>query len=284
MSFFELAWTNPIILSSLLAGLAASIVSGVIGSYVVVKRIVFVSGSIAHAVLGGLGCAVWLQRSKGIEWISPVHGALVAALLTAIAIAWIRLYYRQREDTVIAALWSIGMATGIVFIQQTPGSGTELNNFLVGNILWVSHSDLAWLWALDMFILALVFALHKRFLAICFDEDQAQLQGVPVKGLYFLLLILIAISVVLLVEVVGIVLVITMLTIPPTIANLFLNRLSRIMIAAVAIAAVLNTSGTIIAFHLDWPPGATIALLAGASYLSCLAIKEFFFRFPLPKL
>lgn len=274
MNFFSLAWSHPLILSSLLAGLAASIVSGLMGSYVVVKRIVFISGSIAHAVLGGLGCAVWLQRAQGVHWISPMHGALIAALITAAAIAWIRLYYRQREDTIIAALWSVGMAIGIVFIQQTPGSSTELNNFLIGNILWVSQSDLTWLFALDALIVTLVLALHKVFLAICFDENQAELQGVPVKGLYLLLLLLIAASVVLLVQVVGIVLVITMLTIPPTIANLFLNRLSHIMIAATAIAALLNFSGTVLAFYLDWPPGATIALLAGLSYLSCLCLKE----------
>lgn len=274
MTFLEAMWTNPLLISTLLAGIAASIVSGVVGSYVIVKRIVFVTGSIAHSILGGIGFSVWLHRVHGVTWLTPLHGALVAAIISALAIGWIHLHYRQREDTVIAALWSIGMATGIVFIQQTPGSGTELSNFLVGNILWISQSDLLLLWALDALILITVIALHKRFLVICFDEDEAQLQGVNVQRLYLLLLMLIAVSIVLLIQIMGIVLVITMLCIPPTIANLFINRLSRIMMLAVAVSAVLNLSGTVFAFYLDWPPGATIALLAGAAYLFCLRIKQ----------
>ena len=270
MIFLEALWSNPLLFASLMAGLAASVVSGVIGSYVVVKRIVFVSGSIAHSILGGIGFSIWLQRVHGVTWLSPFYGALIAGILTAFAIGYIHLHYRQREDTVIAALWSVGMAAGIVFIQQTPGSGADLSNLLVGNILWVSQHDLTLLAALDLVILGVVFAFHKRFLAICFDENEAQLQGLPVQELYLLLLVLIAISVVLLVQVVGIVLVITLLCIPPTIANLFLTRLSRIMMAAVLICAGLNLGGTMAAFYLDWPPGATIALLAGLAYLLAL--------------
>src|ERR1700728_612120 len=107
MSFLEALRTNPLLLSAVIAGLASSVVSGIIGSYVVVKRIVFISGSIAHSVLGGIGFCLWLERAQGISWISPLQGALVAAVLSALIIGWIRIYYRQREDSVIAALWSI---------------------------------------------------------------------------------------------------------------------------------------------------------------------------------
>lgn len=274
MGFLEAIRTNPLLLSAVLAGFAASIVSGIIGSYVVVKRIVFISGSIAHSVLGGIGLCLWLERVHGITWASPFLGALVAAILSALIIGWIHLNYRQREDTVIAALWSIGMASGVLFISQTPGFNVELTNFLIGNILWVSTADLYTLFALDLVILVTVLCLHKRFLAICFDEDQAQLQGVPVNALYLLLLMLTAISVVLLVQVVGIILVITMLTLPAAIANLFTVRLSRMMVVAVFLCAFFTFSGTAAAYYLDWPGGATIALLAGLVYVTALVCKR----------
>jgi zinc transport system permease protein len=219
-------------------------------------------------VLSGIGIALWLERAQGIEWASPLYGALVAAILSALILSWIHLNYRQREDSVIAALWSIGMAIGVLFISQTPGFNVELTNFLIGNILWVSPSDLTILWGLDLFIILAALCLHKRFLAICFDEEQAELQGLSVKLLYTLLLVLIAISIVLLIQVVGIILVMTMLTIPAALANLFTQSLSKMMIAAVIISACFCFFGTAIAFHYDWPAGATIALLAGIFYVA----------------
>lgn len=270
ISFFEALATNPLLMYAIIAGVAASIVSGIIGSYVVVKRIVFLSGGISHAVLAGIGFSLWLERAKGIEWISPLYGALAAAILSSWIIAWIYLYYRQREDTGIAALWSIGMAVGVLFISQTPGSNVELTNFLVGNILWVSHTDLIILFSLDILVIIVVSCLHKRFLAICFDEEQARLQGVHVNALYILLLMLTAIAIVLLIQVVGIILVMTMLTIPAAIANLYTARLSRMMVIAVILSSLFCIFGTALAYHFDWPGGATIALLSGVVYVITL--------------
>lgn len=272
VSFLEALRTNPLLLSAVIAGLAASVVSGIIGSYVVVKRIVFISGSISHSVLSGIGFSLWLERAKGIEWISPLEGALVAGILSALIIGWIHLYYRQREDSVIAALWSIGMAVGILFISQTPGFNVELTNFLIGNILWVTPTDLYILFALDIFIILCVVCMHKRFLAICFDEEQAQLQGLHVNALYLFLLVLIAVSIVLLIQVVGIILVMTMLTIPAAIANLYTSKLSAVMFFAILISAVFCFGGTALAYHVDWPGGATIALVAGVAYVAALGL------------
>lgn len=274
ISFYEALIANPLLLAAVIAGLAASFVSGIIGSYVVVKRIVFISGSISHAVLSGIGFCLWLERAKGVEWVSPLMGALVAAIASALLIGWIHLNYRQREDTVIAALWSIGMAVGILFISQTPGFNVELTNFLIGNILWVTPTDLNILFGLDIFILIIVLCMHKRFLAICFDEEQAQLQGLPVHSLYLLLLVLIAVSIVLLIQVVGIILVMTMLTIPAAIANLFTTRLSQMMTIAILISCLFCLFGMQAAYTLDWPGGATIALLAGIVYVIILLIKK----------
>lgn len=267
MAFFEALNDNPLLLSALFAGILASIVSGMIGPYVVVKRIVFIAGGIAHSVLGGIGFCLWLERTHEIAWATPLLGALGAAILSALIIGWIHLHYREREDSVIAALWSIGMAVGVIFISQTPGFNVELTNFLVGNILWVSSSDLYFLCILDLIVLVTVLCMHKRFLAICFDEDQARLQGVPVDALYLLLLVLTAITIVLLIEVVGIILVMTMLTIPAAVANYFTSRLSRMMILAVIFGSLFCLAGTFTSFYLDWPTGATIAFIAGIVYV-----------------
>lgn len=274
ITFFEALATNPLLLSAVFAGFLASVVSGIMGSYVVVKRIVFICGGISHSVLSGIGFCLWLERTKGVVWATPLLGALIAAIGSALIIGWIHIKWRQREDSVIAAIWSVGMAVGILFISQTPGFNVELTNFLIGNILWVSHTDLLVLAFLDLVILITVFCMHKRFLAICFDEDEARLQGLPVNTLYLLLLLLTAISIVLLIQVVGIILVMTMLTIPAAIANMFTSRLSHMMIIAMILSSVFSFSGTVAAYYLDWPGGATIALGAGIGYLLSLKISS----------
>lgn len=274
MSFLEALRENPLLLSALFAGFMASIASGVIGTYVVTKRIVFISGSISHAVLGGIGISLWLQRTQNIDWMLPLHGALIAAIVSALIMGWIRLRYKEREDSVIAAVWSIGMAVGILFISQTPGYNVELTNFLVGNILWVAPSDLMQLAVLDVVTLASVFCLHKRLVAVCFDEVQARLQGLNVSALYLFLLVLTAVSIVLLIQVVGIILVMTMLTIPAAIAGILTRRLSLMMAIAVVLSAGFCFFGTAVAYHFDWPPGATIALGAGLIYVGVLCLKK----------
>lgn len=264
--FFDAISQNIFFQLALLAGLAASVTSGIIGSYVVVKRIVFISGSIAHSVLGGMGLFLWLRRTYGWELLTPMHGALIAALISALLIGWIHLKYRQREDTVIATLWATGMALGVIFVALTPGYNVELMNFLFGNILWVTQSDLTMLLALDGIVLAICLLFHSRFLALCFDEQQALLQGIKVQRLYLLLLCLVAISVVILIQVVGAILVIAMLTIPAAIASAYTHRLSTMMILAVLIGCALTFFGFQISYELNWPPGATISLLAGVTY------------------
>lgn len=274
ISFWEALATNPLLVAALLASFLAAFSSGIVGSYVVVKRIVFISGSISHAVLSGIGLAIWLDRAHGITWLSPLAGALAAAILSALLIGWINLHYKEREDSIIAALWSIGMAIGVLFISQTPGSNVELTNYLVGNVLWVTPGDLITLSALAILILLIVLKLHQKFLILCFDENQARLQGIKVEPLYLLLLSLIAVTIVLLIQVVGIILVMTMLTIPAAIANLWTKRLSHMMIIAVLLNIALAFFGNWIAFDFDWPIGATIALLSGVAYLSALTLRK----------
>lgn len=265
---------NPFLIMAVLAGLAASIAGGVVGTYVVTKRIVFISGSIAHAVLGGMGLALFLKRTMHLEWLKPIYGALIFAIIAAFLIGWIHLYYRQREDTVIASLWTSGMAMGVIFLSLTPGYNVEVLNFLFGNILWTSAQDLSLLFGLDLLIFLFVYFFHKKFLAICFDEKQALLQGLKVKSLYFLLLSLVAITVVLLIQVVGVILVIAILSLPASIANSFTNRFSSIMSLATLIGIIFTLIGICISFLVNWPPGATIALVTTVGYFLNLLYRK----------
>jgi len=264
-------FSHPFMIMSFLAGIAASITSGIVGSYVVVKRIVFISGSIAHSVLGGMGIFLWLKRTYNITWMNPLHGALVAAILSAFLIGWIHLKHKQREDTVIAAIWSTGMAIGVIFVSLTPGYNVELMNFLFGNILWTSTSDLILLFSLAGFILCATVLFHSKFQAVCFDENQAQLKGISVTKYYLFLLNLVAISVVILIQVVGAILIIAMLAIPAAIAGSFSPRLSKMMGWAVVFGCLFTTVGLTLSYFLNWPPGATIALTAAVFYLLNLA-------------
>lgn len=269
----EAIFSNPFLYMAILAGLAASVTSGIMGSFVVIKRIVFISGSISHSVLGGMGLALWLNRTYGIQWLTPMQGAIYAALLSAFLIGWIHLQYREREDTVIAALWSTGMSLGVIFIALTPGYNVELINYLFGNILWVSTSDIHMLLGLDLLVLIAIALLRHRFLAICFDETQAYMQKVPVKLFYLLLLCLVALSVVLLIQVVGSILVIAMLAIPAAIAGGFTHRFGLMLWLAVLFGCLFTLVGTAASYQLNWPPGATIALVAALFYLVSFSLK-----------
>jgi zinc transport system permease protein len=259
---------------ALWASLLASLASGVIGSYVVVKRISFIAGSIAHSVFSGMGFFLWLQRTFHIEWLDPIWGAFISAILSALLLGWIHLNYRQREDAIIAAIWSTGMAIGMIFIAITPGTNVDILNYLFGNILWIETKDLIRLAILNITILTTVAIYYKKFLALCFDEEQAALQGVKVKTLYMLLLTLVAISIVLLMQMIGTILVIALLTIPATIASLFTTRLFVMMSAGCVLCAVFCATGLIASFYLNWPPSATIALEAALIYLLFLPLKN----------
>jgi zinc transport system permease protein len=271
--FLNALFDNSFLQMALWASLLASISSGVIGSYVVVRRIASIAGCISHTVLGGMGVSLWLQRTWHIEWMHPMLGAFVAAILSAILLGWIQLKFRQREDSLIAAIWSTGMAIGVIFISLTPGSTSELMNFLFGNILWVSRSDLLSLAALDLLILVLVSVYYRPLLALCFDEEQARLQKVRVRGLYFLLLCLIALSIVLLIQIIGTVLVLALLTIPATIASLGCHRLGPMMLIACLLSGFFSFIGLELSYDFNWPPGATIALTAAATYGILLLVK-----------
>ncbi len=246
--------------NALIAGLLASVACGVMGTYVVVKRIGYITGGIAHSVLGGMGLAYFLR-------MDPFIGAIAAAVVAALIIGSVSLRAKQHEDTIIGALWAVGMASGVILISRTPGYNVDLMSYLFGNILMVSTGDLYLILALDFIIILLVFLLYKRFLAVCFDEENARLQGVNVSFTYLLLLVLIALTVVILVQVVGLIMVIALITLPASIAGHYTKELKSMMIIATVTGLVLTTTGLAVSYQPNLPSGATIVLLTGFAYI-----------------
>lgn len=263
MNFFQALASQSFLQHAVLAGILASIGCGVMGSYVVVKRIGFLAGGIAHAVLGGMGIAYFFGSN-------PLGGAIIAAIIAALLIGWVNLRWRQNEDTIIAALWSIGMAIGIIFISKTPGYNVDLMSYLFGNILMVDQQSLLIMLILDSILILTVVGLYKYFLVVCFDEEFARLRGIHMEFYYLLLLCLVALTVVLLIQVVGLILVIALLVLPAAIAQQFAHSLQRIIIIATLFGILFTFFGLAISFQPDLPAGATIILLAGISYFTTM--------------
>jgi zinc transport system permease protein len=259
--FIQALGQHSFLQTALIAGLLAALGCGVVGTFVVVKRITFLAGGIAHSVLGGMGAALYF----GFE---PLGGALAAALVSALLIGWVRLHWSAHEDTLIGALWAIGMAVGILFIAKTPGYTGDLMSYLFGNILLVPARDLWVMAGLDALLLAVVWAFYRQLLAVAFDEELARLRGVPVTAFYLLLLCLVAVTVVLLIQVVGLILVIALLTLPAAIAGHWVRTLGQVMLVATALGAVFTSGGLALAYAPDLPAGPTMILLAGAGYVA----------------
>ncbi|HEY8392821.1 MAG TPA: metal ABC transporter permease [Capillibacterium sp.] len=266
-SFLAALWQYAFLQNAVLAGVLSSFACGVTGVYVVVKRITFISGGIAHAVLGGIGLAYYLG-------VDPLLGAVLTALLSALLLGMVNLTARQHEDTLIGALWAVGMAAGIIFITLTPGYSVDLMSFLFGNILMVSRPVLRLLLLLDLIILLLVAVFYRQFLLVCYDEEYARLRGLPVKFLYILLLALIALTVVVLIKVVGLIMVIALLTLPAAVAGLFTHNLRRMMVSATGLSLLFILLGLVLSYNLNLPSGATIVIIAGLCYLGALGLRK----------
>ncbi|NLM37552.1 MAG: metal ABC transporter permease [Firmicutes bacterium] len=254
--------------NAVLAGVLSSLACGVAGVYVVVKRITFISGGIAHAVLGGIGVAYYFGRD-------PLVGAVVTALCSAVLLGLINLTARQHEDIIIGALWAVGMAVGVIFMALTPGYNVDLMSFLFGNILMVTKPVLWALFLLDLAILLVVAVFYRQFLLVCYDEEYARLRGLPVKALYILLLALIALTVVILIKVVGLIMVIALLTLPAAVAGLFAHNLHRMMLLATVLSFLFILSGLVFSYQLNLPSGAIIVVMASVGYLGALAWRRF---------
>jgi zinc transport system permease protein len=253
--------------NAVIAGLIASVSCGIIGSYVVVKRLVSMSGGLAHAAFGGIGLGYLLG-------FDPVAGAVGFTTAIALAIGLIREKMDQHMDTLVGAVWAGGMAAGILFIALAPGYAPDLFGFLFGNILLIPNSDLVLMAVLALIICALVAILFPQLQAITFDEEYARVMNLPVTALFLLLVLLIALTVVVLIRVVGIILVIALLTLPAAIAREYSHALLSMMLLATGLAAVFTLGGLFLSYYLNVPSGATIILLAVAGYGLMLGSKQ----------
>lgn len=253
--------------NALLAGLLASIACGLVGSYIVVKQMVSVSGGISHAAFGGIGLGYFLG-------IDPLLGAAGFTVATALGMGWLRQHARQNLDTLIGAVWATGMAIGILFIYLTPGFAPDLFSYLFGNILLVSAGTVRMMVVLVLVIGAIILVFYNPLLAMTFDEEYAEIMNLPTRGLDYLLLTLIALTVVMLIQVVGIILVIALLALPAATARLFASRLKFMMALSVLLGAVFTTAGIWLSYILDIPSGATIILVSAAIYAGAIAFHE----------
>ena len=241
--------------NALIAGVLISIAAGIIGSLVVVNKITFLTGGIAHSSYGGIGLAIYLG-------LPVLFGATVFAVLTAVIIAIITLNNRNRIDAIIGMMWASGMAIGIIFVDLTPGYNVDLMSYLFGSIIAVSNDDLIYMTALDIFIVSTVVFFYKQILAVSYDSEFATLRGINVKFFYTLILILAALCAVAAIKAVGLILVIALLTIPTYLAESFASRLSTMMVISSILATIFTILGLVVSYIYDISSGASIIMVA----------------------
>jgi len=254
--------------NALMAGLCASVICGVIGSLIVINRLVFLSGGIAHSAYGGIGLAFFL----GLPFMA---GAFVFSFLSAMVMAAVSTRSKQRADTIIGVMWAVGMAVGILLIDLTPGYNVDLMSYLFGSILSVPRTDLIIMVAAGSVILMLVFYFFNDLLVMSYDEEFALVRGVPVRRLYYMLIGIVAITVVMMVQVVGLILVIALLTIPPYIAEKYTKSLVQMMLLSCLLGMLFTSGGLWVSYRFDLTSGAAIIFLAGLAFFLSLLIDRF---------
>ncbi|CAA6815559.1 MAG: Zinc ABC transporter, inner membrane permease protein ZnuB [uncultured Sulfurovum sp.] len=261
------ALSYDFIQNALIAGLLVSMASGIIGSLIVVNRMVFLAGGIAHTAYGGIGVAVYFSL--------PIFlGASIFAVLAALLIASITLKHRERMDTFIGLMWAVGMAVGVVLIDITPGYQADFMSYLFGSILAVSQSDLWFMGGLLAVIIIIIIFWYRDILAVSYDSEYANLRGINVPFFYTLILILSALTVVVAIKVVGLILVIALLTIPVYIAERLSNTLFSMMILSGIFSSVFTIMGLWFSYEYDISSGASIILISAGSLFLFLGVQR----------
>lgn len=246
--------------NALLVAVFASLAAGLIGAYIVIKRMSLISGSIAHTAFGGLGISYFLNTN-------PLLGGVVFSLLAAASIALLRKHAKSRIDTLLSFLWATGMAIGLVFMFLTPGYSTDLFTYLFGNILLVSRADLVMILILDIIILATVSLMYNAFLAVTFDEEYAETRNMPVTLVNMILFGLIALTIMATIRLVGIVLMIALLTLPAATAQMLHKTVKKIMMSATIITLFASIAGLFVSYYLNFATGPIIVLILSTIYL-----------------
>jgi len=258
--------------NALAAGVAAAVLCGVIGIYVILNRIVFISDGIAHAAFGGIGLGYFLG-------LDPLAFGIISALVTAVGIGLVSARSRVSEDTAIGVFLATGMALGIIFMSLSKGYAKDLYGYLFGNILAVTRDDVILILIITVTFLVVVFLLYKEFLILSFDPVYGEAIGLPVKSLRLLLLCMVAFSVVVLIKIVGIIMVIALLTLPGAISRQHMKSLPGIMAVSVLLGAIFVTVGLVISYLLDVPSGATIILTAATAFFLSTLLPDSLFRY-----
>lgn len=252
--------------NALAAGLLVSLAAGIVGVYVVLNRITILSGGIAHAAYGGVGIAYFFG-------FDPLLGGIIFSLFASFLMNIVQRVARQRTDMLIGVLWAVGMAIGIIFIDRTPGYKVDLMSYLFGSLLAVSNKEILIILVLDGIILLSVLALYRNILAISYDATFATVRGVPVKTISLILTALIALTVVMMMRVVGLILVIALLTLPSAIAGLFSRNMLSMMVIASLLGAMFTITGLWLSYTYNLTSGAAIILVAAFAYGIGLLIK-----------
>jgi len=261
---FQYEFMRNAVIAIFLAGIAC----GIVGTYIVVRRLVFISEGIAHAAFGGLGIGYFLG-------IDPVIAAIPFSIIAALGIGIISKKANVNEDTAIGITLALGMAIGIIFIYITPGYATDLFSYLFGNVITVSVSDIIVMCILDAIIISIFFMFRREILAVSFDEEFSKIVGIKTKFIYLLTLCLIALSVVLFIRVVGIILFIALLTLPTTIAKNFTENFYKISMLSMLIAIIFSFVGLLISYISNLPSGATIIITLGIMFLLFILAEKF---------
>ena len=273
-NFFDILFSAnfPFLRNALFAGLLSSVLFGTIGAVVTVRRIASLAGAVSHAVLGGIGLALYLSASGILPGLPPIAGALVFAILSAVIIGFVSLRAKQREDTAISAIWAIGMSLGVLFMAKTPGY-TDPATWLFGNILLISGRDLLLLAILDILVLFLAWRFYAQIEAASFDAEFARIRGVRLDALFMILLAITAVAIVLLQTFVGIIMVIAMLALPSGCAGVFSRSLGGMMLLSCVFSAAFSVCGVAAGWVFDLPVGAVTVIIAGAVFLGISALR-----------
>lgn len=250
---------------ALLVGGLSSIATGITGTFVIIKRLSYLAGGLAHATLGGMGIAYYFGYN-------PLIGGAVFAVLSAIIISWFHFHFKENEEILISALWSIGMAIGILFLYKTPGYSADLHSFLFGNILMASKESLYILIILDAVLLFFFFVFYRQFIAISFDEEFAYLKGLPTKLLYTLLLVLVAITILILVRTVGLILVIALLTLPASSLRQYFSSPGKLIFSSSLLTMALILGGLFFSYSYNLPSGPLIIFFCGGFYFISMVV------------
>ena len=254
MDFFSAVATYSFLGNALWAAILSGIACGIVGTYVVSRRMVFLSGGITHASFGGIGIAYHFG-------LNPIGGAMIFAVLSALGIEWAGAKGRIREDSAIGIVWSLGMAIGTLFIFATPGYAPNLMSFLFGDILTVSRLGLVAMAVVALVLVAVMLLWRRPIIYASFDREYARSQGIKADAVLAFMTVMTAVTIVLSIRVVGIVLLISLLTVPPTIVGMLTKSYTQIALWSSVLAAVGNVVGIWVAYKMDFPVGATTIIL-----------------------